>query len=248
LKGEKQLGILSSLQSDPRGTLIILLYNLPAVLISLTLHELAHGYVALRCGDPTAQMMGRLSFNPLRHLDPIGTLFMFLFGFGWARPVPVNPWRMTKIKSRKAGMAITAAAGPISNVLLALIFSFLTALFCIFYYRDAAAKLAAGTLTTQQTPLFYLYEFFYVCMVLNAGLAVFNLIPISPLDGSKILAIFLPDRAHDWLMRYERYGFIILAIVLFTGILNGPLSFLREGLINGLLDVTSPLAEWIAGA
>jgi Zn-dependent protease len=219
-----------------------------AAILAISVHESAHGLAALWRGDDTAKRMGRITLNPLRHLDPVGFAMMIFAHFGWARPVPVNPWRMTKIKSRKAGMAITAAAGPISNVLLALIFSFLTALFCIFYYRDAAAKLAAGTLTTQQTPLFYLYEFFYVCMVLNAGLAVFNLIPISPLDGSKILAIFLPDRAHDWLMRYERYGFIILAIVLFTGILNGPLSFLREGLINGLLDVTSPLAEWIAGA
>ncbi len=219
-----------------------------AAILAISVHESAHGLAALWLGDDTAKRMSRITLNPLRHLDPVGFAMMIFAHFGWARPVPVNPWRMTKIKSRKAGMAITAAAGPISNVLLALIFSFLTALFCIFYYRDAAAKLAAGTLTTQQTPLFYLYEFFYVCMVLNAGLAVFNLIPISPLDGSKILAIFLPDRAHDWLMRYERYGFIILAIVLFTGILNGPLSFLREGLINGLLDVTSPLAEWIAGA
>ena len=219
-----------------------------AAILAISVHESAHGLAALWLGDDTARRMGRITLNPLRHLDPVGFAMMIFAHFGWARPVPVNPWRMTKIKSRKAGMAITAAAGPISNVLLALIFSFLTALFCIFYYRDAAAKLAAGTLTTQQTPLFYLYEFFYVCMVLNAGLAVFNLIPISPLDGSKILAIFLPDKAHDWLMRYERYGFIILAIVLFTGILNGPLSFLREGLINGLLDVTSPLAEWIAGA
>ena len=85
------MSILSQLQSDPTGTLIALLYRLPAVLIALTLHEMAHGYVALRCGDPTAQMLGRLTFNPLRHLDPVGTLFMFLFGFGWARPVPVNP-------------------------------------------------------------------------------------------------------------------------------------------------------------
>ena len=88
---EPLLSILSQLQSDPVSTLIALLYRVPAVLIALTLHELAHGYVALRCGDPTAQMMGRLSFNPLRHLDPVGTAFMLLFGFGWARPVPVNP-------------------------------------------------------------------------------------------------------------------------------------------------------------
>ena len=115
LKGAETLGILSSLQSDPRGTLIILLYNLPAVLIALTLHELAHGYVALRCGDPTAQMMGRLSFNPLRHLDPIGTLFMFLFGFGWARPVPVNP---RNYKNFRRDDILVSLAGITMNLLL----------------------------------------------------------------------------------------------------------------------------------
>ncbi len=91
LKEETRLGILSGLRTDPMGTLISLLYTVPAILISLTLHEMAHGYAALRCGDPTAQMLGRLSFNPLRHLDPVGTAFMVLFGFGWAKPVPVNP-------------------------------------------------------------------------------------------------------------------------------------------------------------
>ena len=115
LKGEKQLGILSSLQSDPRGTLIILLYNIPAVLIALTMHELAHGYVALRCGDPTAQMMGRLSFNPLKHLDPIGTLFMFLFGFGWAKPVPVNP---RNYKNFRRDDILVSLAGIVMNLCL----------------------------------------------------------------------------------------------------------------------------------
>lgn len=114
-KGDTILGILSGLQSDPRGTLIILLYNAPAILIALTLHELAHGYVALRCGDPTAQMMGRLSFNPLKHLDPIGTLFMFLFGFGWARPVPVNP---RNYKNFRRDDILVSIAGIVTNLCL----------------------------------------------------------------------------------------------------------------------------------
>ena len=105
------MGILSQLQNDPRATLIALLYQIPAVLIALTLHELAHGYAALKCGDPTAQMMGRLSFNPLRHLDPMGTLFMFLFGFGWAKPVPVDP---RNFKKPKLGMALVALMGPVA--------------------------------------------------------------------------------------------------------------------------------------
>lgn len=109
------MSILSQLQSDPMGTLIALLYRVPAVLIALTLHELAHGYVALRCGDPTAQMLGRLSFNPLKHLDPIGTVFMFLFGFGWARPVPVNP---RNFKNFRRDDLLVSIAGVIMNFLL----------------------------------------------------------------------------------------------------------------------------------
>ena len=109
------MGILSGLQSDPQGTLILLLYRIPAILIALTLHELAHGYVALRCGDPTAQMMGRLSFNPLRHLDPIGTLFMLLFGFGWARPVPVNP---RNFKNFRRDDLLVSIAGVVTNFCL----------------------------------------------------------------------------------------------------------------------------------
>ena len=115
MKGERQLGILSGLQSDPRGTLIILLYNAPAILIALTLHELAHGYMALRCGDNTAQMLGRLTFNPLKHLDPVGTLFMFLFGFGWAKPVPVNT---RKYKHFRRDDLLVSIAGIVMNLCL----------------------------------------------------------------------------------------------------------------------------------
>ncbi len=218
-----------------------------AALIAITVHESCHGLSALWLGDDTAKRLGRISLNPLHHLDVVGFLMMVVAHFGWAKPVPVNPYRMTKVKSPKVGMAITAAAGPISNLLLALIFSFLAALFSIFYYDDALARYAAGTMADQQTPLFYLYEFFYVCMILNAGLAVFNLIPISPLDGSKILAIFLPDKAHAWLMRYEKYGFIILAALLFTGVLDGPIIAMRKGLVELLAAGTVPLARLLTG-
>ena len=116
------MNILSQLQSDPLRTLISLLYRVPAVLIALTLHELAHGYVALRCGDPTAQMLGRLSFNPLRHLDPIGTLFMFLFGVGWARPVPVNS---RNFKNFRRADLLVSLAGVVMNFLLFFVTMFL---------------------------------------------------------------------------------------------------------------------------
>lgn len=225
-----------------------------AAILAISVHESAHGLAALWLGDDTARRMGRISLNPLRHLDPIGFAMMIFAHFGWAKPVPVNPWRMTKIKSRKAGMAITAAAGPISNVLLSLLSAFL---FTLVYYGAAAREDYTAVydlyryLTTGYGGgsgwVYLLGKLLLVFMILNANLAVFNLIPISPLDGSKILAIFLPDKAHEWLMRYERYGFIILAIVLFTGILSGPLSFLVNGLINFILSITAPLAQWIMG-
>ncbi len=218
-----------------------------AALIAITVHESCHALSAYWLGDDTAKRMGRISLNPLHHLDPVGFVMMVVAHFGWAKPVPINPYRMTKIKSPKAGMAITAAAGPLSNVLLALIFSLLASLASIHYVEDLTARAAAGALVSQKTGLFYLYEFFYVCMVLNAGLAVFNLIPISPLDGSKILAIVLPQNAYNQLMRYERYGFLILAVVLFTGILDGPIVALREGLLHLLTAGTVPLARLLTG-
>ena len=218
-----------------------------AALIAISVHESCHGLSAYWLGDDTAKRMGRISINPLRHLDVVGFLMMVVAHFGWAKPVPVNPYRMTKVKSPKVGMALTAAAGPLSNVALALIFSFLAALSSILYYEDLVARLAAGTLTDQRTSLFYLYEFFFVCMALNAALAVFNLIPVSPLDGSKILAIVLPEKAYAQLMRYERYGFIVLAVLLFTGILDGPIIALREGLLRLLTAGTVPLARLLTG-
>ncbi len=216
-----------------------------AALIAISVHESSHGLSAYWLGDDTAKRMGRISLNPLHHLDVVGFLMMVVAHFGWAKPVPVNPYRMTKVKSPKVGMALTAAAGPISNVLLALIF---TVGFCVclefggegLWHMWLGYREPAGW-------LYYLMSFFRCCLVLNANLAVFNLIPISPLDGSKILAIVLPDKAHAWLMRYERYGFIVLALLLFTGVLDGPLSFLVNGMARGIYAVADPLAKAIAG-
>ena len=213
-----------------------------AALIAICVHESSHALSALWLGDDTAKRMGRISLNPLHHLDVVGFLMMVVVHFGWAKPVPISPYRMTKVKNPKVGMALTAAAGPLSNVILALLFDFG---FCVGFefYRQGVLT---GTMGAKGW-LYYLCLFLYRCFMLNAGLAVFNLIPISPLDGSKILAIFLPDKAHAWLMRYERYGFAILAVLLFTGILSGPLNFLVTGLMDGVDAVVEPLARLIAG-
>lgn len=215
-----------------------------AAMLAISVHESSHGLSAYWLGDDTARRMGRISLNPLRHLDLTGFILMVLVHFGWAKPVPVNPYRMTKLRNPKAGMAITAAAGPLSNVLLALIFSLLTAVFSYLYADDLMGRmLQEGERIADNAVLRYLQQFFCVNMVLNAGLAVFNLIPISPLDGSKILAIVLPKRTYELLMRYERYGFLVLALLLFAGVLDGPIISLREGLLKALASVTVPLAK-----
>ncbi|MBQ5467884.1 MAG: site-2 protease family protein [Oscillospiraceae bacterium] len=202
-----------------------------AALLSISVHESAHALSAHWLGDDTAKRMGRISLNPFRHLDPVGFFMMVVAHFGWARPVPVD---MRRFKNPKVGMALTALAGPLSNILLALISTFA-------FYLTPAAERSAGIANV-------LISFFRVMIILNTGLAVFNLIPVSPLDGSKILAIILPDAAYLKLMRYERYGMLILIGLLFLNLLDKPLAFLQGGLLDGLMAVAEPLARWIAGA
>ena len=191
-----------------------------AALLCITFHESCHGLTALWLGDKTAKNQGRLSLNPLRHVDIPGLVMMAVFKFGWAKPVPVN---MRNFKKPKWGMALTALAGPLSNVLLA----FLALLFAY----------GITTFTGENGIWEYLLLFFFYTAVLSCGLAVFNLIPIPPLDGSKVLFAFLPERAYEKLMRYEKYGMILLFVLLFTGTLDAPLQFLRSGLMNGLSTV-----------
>ena len=209
-----------------------------AALLSISVHESSHAFAAWRLGDDTAKRMGRVSLNPLRHLDPMGFVMMVVAHFGWAKPVPVNMYRF---KNPKTGMALTAAAGPLSNVVLALISGLG---YWLLYDLRLKAYPAGGS---PDGVLYYVNLFCYVCFVLNAGLAVFNLIPVSPLDGSKILAIFLPDEAYGKLMRYERYGMLILMALLFTGVLDGPLDLLRSGLMDGIDLIAKPLAKLITG-
>lgn len=174
-----------------------LLLSVVPALICITLHELAHGYVAYRLGDDTAKKAGRLTLNPLRHIEIMGLLMMIVFKFGWAKPVPVNMW---KFKNPKKGMAITAAAGPIANLLIALVFLFLYGLLFIPLQR-------AGRSWD------WLLEMVYITAYLSIALAIFNIIPIPPLDGSKVLFSCISDRSYTKLMYYERYGMIILLVL-----------------------------------
>ena len=206
-------------------SLIGLLITAAAAMLCITFHETCHGLAALALGDPTAKRMGRLSLNPLRHLDLFGLLMMLLVKVGWAKPVPVNT---RYFKNPRVGMAIVSIAGPLSNVVLsALAAAGYTASMFYAIYLDTAWLELAG-------------EFFYYVFFISAGLAVFNLLPIPPLDGSKVLFSFLPAQWYWKLMRYERYGMLLLMGLLLTGMLDVPLNFLREGLLGLLL----PISEW----
>lgn len=195
---------------DPRAYLIQILLSLPIVLLALCLHETAHGFVAYKLGDPTARNLGRLTLNPLKHLDPIGFICMLLFGFGWAKPVPINT---RYFKNPKRDMAISALAGPVSNLLLAVVFALLLKLYYSFFIFSVPTDAA-----------YFIYLFFVLGIRLNITLAVFNLIPIPPLDGSRIMLLFLPTDTYFKIMRYERYLSIALMIALAFGLLDTPIN------------------------
>ena len=186
--------------------LSILLSVVPS-LLCITFHELSHGFVAYKLGDDTAKRAGRLTLNPIRHIDPMGLLMMAVFHFGWAKPVPINMYRF---KDPKKGMAITALAGPASNLILAFVFVFVWGALYQPLYRTSAGQ--------------YLLQMLSLGAYISTGLAVFNLIPIPPLDGSKVLLAVLSDENYTKLMRYESYGMIIMVALVATGILGRPLS------------------------
>lgn len=199
----------------------MLLITALSALLCIGFHETCHGLAALALGDPTAKRMGRLSLNPLRHIDPIGLLMMLTVRFGWAKPVPVNP---RYFKNPKLGMSITALAGPVSNVVLSIVTLTLSTV-TDFYYQYTGAEI-----------LYWLSEFLISTTALSVGLGVFNLLPIPPLDGSKILFSVLPDKVWLKLMRYERYGSFLLMALLLAGVLDGPLLAMRVAVIDWLFS------------
>lgn len=177
------------------------------VFLVLPVHEFAHGFAATKLGDPTPRYQGRMSLNPMRHIDYVGSLMIFLVGFGWAKPVQVDS---RYFKNPKGGMALTALAGPLSNIIVAFIASFLSNVIAFISYIVALNTAGAYI-------LFFLNLIFYYITIINISLAVFNLVPIPPLDGSKILAVILPDRIYYQLMRYEKYFMIAIMVLIFYG-------------------------------
>ena len=194
--------------------ILLLIIRVILILLAITVHELSHGFAAYKLGDPTAKFDGRLSLNPLRHLDPIGALCMLFFGFGWAKPVGVNP---NYFKNYKVDMALTALAGPLSNILMAFV-----SMLLMFH---------VGVRFSVDILILICYQF----TIINIGLAVFNLLPVPPLDGSKIFLSFLPGRIYYEIMRFERFGFLVLAAALYLGVLDPVIFGMQNLLYKALL-------------
>jgi Zn-dependent protease len=211
-----------------QDAVVSILVRALVVFTVLPLHECAHGLVALKLGDRTAKDQGRLTLNPLKHFDPIGTTALLLTGIGWARAVPINPMNF---KNPKRGMAVTALAGPLSNLLIALAAMILYKLLTVagvFFSLNAAAIDVAQTILL-------------LFLQINVSLAVFNLLPIPPLDGSRIATCFLSEQTYFKVMQYERYIFLALMLLLFTGVLDTPLYYIRRWVITGLDYLTYPI-------
>lgn len=216
-----------------KDALVSVLLSVPVILFALTIHECSHGYAAKLMGDPTAYNMGRLTLNPAKHLDPMGTLMMLLFGFGWAKPVPINT---RYFKNPKKGMLLSALAGPMSNIIAAYIFYLIS--FLIYKFSFLNTFLPFGSyissklvwMSTSDYILMTVYLLFYVAYIMNVGLAIFNLLPIPPLDGSRIFLGLLPAKYYFSIMKYERYIYIAVLVLMFTGVLSVPLSYIRNGI------------------
>ncbi len=207
------MGLLSLLIDNPLAFIIIAI----PLLYAIVFHELAHGWVAYRMGDPTAKQMGRLTLNPIKHLDLLGTLMLFIVGFGWAKPVPVN---FSRLRDVRKGMILVASAGIIMNMILAFSALFLSSLL----------SLSVSGMPGQM--LFYFAK-------INIILAAFNLIPIPPLDGSKILLGFAPPNIQAFLLRLERFGFFIVIGLLYLGVLDPVIDFFQWGIVS-IIQVLLP--------
>ncbi len=206
---------------DIESVIAQILSVLVIIALILPLHEFAHGFVAVKLGDPTPKYDKRLTLNPLASIDPMGSLAMLLFGFGWAKPVQVNP---RNFKSPKRDMAIVAICGPISNLLAAIVGEFIR-----------IALIVGGLIEVQH----FMSQFLFSYVIINISLAVFNLIPVPPLDGSRVVSAFLSDRAMYTYYRYQNILFMIFFVVMFSGYLSGPINTARNFFYDIIFNIAA---------
>lgn len=230
-------GIFSGLISN----IPYMILSIPVIFFSLSVHEVSHGFAAYKLGDPTARNLGRLTLNPIKHIDPIGFICMMLFGMGWAKPVPVNS---RYFKNPRRDMAITAAAGPLSNLCLAIIFAAIMRLIMIPLENVAIQTIFSSSPDASAETMFLILSIFvilcYIGITLNLALMIFNLIPLPPLDGSRMAYIFLPTNVYFGIMRYERYimiGFLVLLYGLNFLDIPNPISYLVFWIQEGLFRI-----------
>ena len=226
-------GFVSWFQKLDWSKLLTMLVSAVACLVCIVFHELCHGLAADWLGDDTAKREGRLTLNPLKHIDIIGLVMLFALHFGWAKPVSVDARRF---RHPKLGMALTALAGPAGNLLLAVL---LTPVYAgvVGWYQVSGGR-----------TVYYLAVSLLTTISLSIGLMVFNLFPIPPLDGAKIFFAILPSKLYFGWMRYERFGMIVLVVLLYSGVLDTPLVFLRDGLLDGLMAVFGmPVLRLVTG-
>lgn len=215
-----------------------LLVSIPGVLVAITFHEFAHGFAAYKLGDNTAKNEGRLSLNPLDHLDPIGTLMLLFAGFGWGKPVHVNPTQYTRKMSMEKGEAIVSVAGPVMNFILAIVLAIV--MFGIAKVTNAAIVMtnSAYYISASNITIEVIIKMLLYAVTINIGLGVFNLIPLPPLDGSKVIMPFLPYNAKQWFRNNEQIFYILFVVIWITGITSIMISPAIKWISTGIMTLT----------